>query len=681
MIGDPPMHRLAIFFLCTPCVLFAQLRDASPKPEAAQAESSSPILPAPTMGWVLDRGTEVIFPAFGQAPLLAAGHGPFPGEARDGAGNIDGPALLGAMATGETFPDYVLDNPSDVSHAAGTTVMLLCGRVNNWLPANGGGLLAIEAAGRWNVDKPGEWGLSLVSSISPFAVKVDGKWVYAKQAPTPGSFARFGPVYAFPPPLSNTPVCVWAFYDTSVSGSTTAPEISVAYDDGPASAPVVLDAKVGLRGIFFGKLKPMQINFGGLGADLGMLFIWQGAAAERLFQHPVRRAYWNGGLRSSIASGFQTPPWSELSVTKLNPHPIALGGDAQDNVRALPYPSFTRTTAFAHYSVTTAPGTPFLAVRYQLGNVVEAPQAYSVSFAVDGHSIGYDQPWTYGTNYRSIPLPQDGNSHTLDLRNGFARSNGNYAAPDTGSFGGGGFIDAVAVPKGYSLTVNHPVPASVAVVFSHSVATADDAGTAPYEGQGAQSSVAWPVLARAAKAFGTEGVVDESFGGELMANNCWTLAECNAYIAKVKTAQPNIALGFVAQMHNDFEHGPAAYGECLPQYEQTLTNFIRTWSALLPDVPLYVGSDTLESAKLETWTDGCSPALLTPDWRNGIESTVEDYASSNNAAWLHFVDMTPWLPQSEITSNGLHPTVKGHILICQAVAAYFRQPVTCGVPQ
>lgn len=677
------MHRLALLFLCTPGFLLSQVRNAPA--DAVQAESTTLTVPAPTFGWVLDRSAQAILPAFGSGALVASGTGAFPGQVLDGAGNIDGSALLGASPLGRPTQSYVLNNPFVASLSNQTTVFLLCGREDNWLPGTDGALLPVEAGARSNVSKPGEWMLRLVSNISPFAVEVNGTWEYAKAPSAPVAFVPFAPTTAYPPPLTNAPVCLWAFYDVSVDGSPSAPQISVAYGDGLAGAPVTLEETVSARArqspLPPEILKPIEVDFGGLGVDLGTLFLWQGAAAEALFQKPLRAAYWNSGLRTSIASGFQTPAWAGLSVTNLNPQPIALGGDAQDNVYAVPYQEFTRTTAFAHYSVTTAPGTPFLAVRYQLGNAVQVPQAYSVSFTLDGNSIGYDQPWTYGTNYRSIPLPQDGNSHTLDLRNGFARSNGNYAAPATGSFGGGGFIDAVAVPKGYSLVVNHPVAASVAVVFSHSVAIADDAGTAPYRGQGAQSSVAWPVLAHAAKAFGTVGVVDESFGGELMANNCWTLAECNAYIANVKRAQPNIALGFAAQLKNDFFHGRAAYGECLPQYEQTLINFLRAWTAQLPGVPLYIGSDTLSSAEVEAMTDGCSPSLPASDWRNGIESTVEDYASSNNAAWLHFVDMTPWLPQSEITSDGLHPTVKGHILICQAVAATFNQPVTCSVPQ
>jgi hypothetical protein len=525
------------------------------------------------------------------------------------------------------------------------------------------------------VTKPGEWGMSLVSSISPFAVMSEGQWVYANPPPAPPRFEAFGSESAFPPAATNAPVCVWGLFDTTVVGSKSSPSISVAYDDAPAGKPVRMSVSVSNSN------QPLQVPFGSLGADVGTLFVWQGPTAERLLQQSVRAAYWNDGLRNSIASHFQTPAWSDLVVKRLNPQPIASGGDSQDNVWAIPYQSCVRTSPFAHYSVETSPGTPFLAVRYQLCDDVESPPAYSVSFGLDGKYFGYDQPWRYGTNYRVLPLPQDGKSHTLDLRNGYTRGNSDYADPTSGTFGGGGFIDAVAVPKDFSVTVNHPAVQSVAMVLSHSVATADEAGANPYLAQGAQSSVAWPVLARAAHAFGTASVVDESFAGELLANNCLTQSDCNAYIAALKTAQPHIAVGFLSRMSNDFYHGRDAYGECLPQFQQTLLNLFRAWATGLPGVPLYVGSDIRESAANEALTDGCSAPLKLADWRAGIDIAVQDYVRASGADWLHFVDMTPWVPQSDLAASGLHPTVKGQVEICQAVAALFNRQVTCSVPQ
>lgn len=683
------MRWLAIVLLGVPVMAVAQVQDATSTPIAAQAEAALPIPPAPVLGWVLDRSAETIPPVFGSASLTEIGSGLMPSQAMDGAGNIDGPALLGSNTSSPMVHSYGLQNPLLASLSAGTTVFLLCGRPDYWLKAPGSGLLLPEPrvgwSPMWNVEKPKEWGLRLLSSVGVFGVTVNGTVAYANDPAPPENYLPFGALTEYPVPNSNTQVCLWAFYDTSVDGSTSKPQISTAYGDGPMSTPVVLggsaDAAHSLTSTVTASSSPLDVVFGQLGEDLGTLFIWQGAAAESLFHQTIRAAYWNGGLHSSVTSRFQTPAWSSLSITTLNPQPIARGGDAQDNVWATAYASFVRTTAFAHYSITTAPGTPFVAVRYQLGNSVQTPNSYSVSFLLDGQYMGYDQPWRDGTNYRAIPLPQDGKSHTLDLRNGFARANGNYAAPTTGTFGGGGFIDAVAVPKGYAVHINHPVPESVAVVLSHSVANADEAPSAPYEDQGAQSSVAWPVQARAAGAFGTASVVDESVASLLMANNCWTQAACTAYIATVKAAQPNIKVGFVAQLLNDFFHGRAAYGECLPQYERTMQHLFIAWSAEFPGVPLYVGSDTLTSAALENYTDGCTPELHLSEWRSGIESTVENYAETNKATWVHFVDMTPWVPQSELVASGLHPTVQGQVGLCQHVAALFNQSVTCGVPR
>ncbi len=449
----------------------------------------------------------------------------------------------------------------------------------------------------------------------------------------------------------------------------------MAYDDGPAGTPLRLPQPIGLSTV------PLEVLLGRIGADLGTLFVWQGTAAHELFQQPVRSAYWNGGLRSSIGSQFETPDWNSLTITALDPRPIALGGDSQDNSHSDSYPTFVRSSPFAHYSVTVSAGTPFLAVQYQLGNDPFGPAEYSVTFRLDGEYMGYDQPWRYGTNLRSIPLPQDGRAHTLDLRNGYVRGNGNYGSPTKPLLGGGGFITAVAVPKGHRVTVNRPVPKSVALVLSHSVAVAELAGTVPYNGQGTQSSVAWPVLAREVRAFGTTSVVDESYGGELLANECRSQNDCNNYLATIKAAQPHITVGFVVRMLNDFYHGQVTYKECLPQYQKNLGYLFTAWKAEYPGAPLYVGSDIRQSALHEAGTDNCTPALTLADWRAGIESAVNDYQSTNDSSWLHFVDMSDWVPQTDLLSGGVHPTTKGQLEICQAVAAYFRQPVRCSIPQ
>jgi hypothetical protein len=105
------------------------------------------------------------------------------------------------------------------------------------------------------------------------------------------------------------------------------------------------------------------------------------------------------------------------------------------------------------------------------------------------------------------------------------------------------------------------------------------------------------------------------------------------------------------------------------------------WSNELPGLPLYVGSEIREAPGREAETDGCTPAMKLADWRAGIESAVTAFAAQNNADWLHFVDMTGWVPQDELVIDGMHPSVEGHIEMCQAVASYFHQPGNCGVPR
>jgi hypothetical protein len=678
------LHRSLFAFLALlPAAALAAQSTGPVSGANAQSVQISPpaALPKPTLGWILENNS-IIAPVFGNASFEISSGRPAPSIAMDGAGNIDGAALIGSapanrsVTEDQPVADFALKNAAAATLLDQTTVLLLCGREDNWLWQSNGALLPVQATRkRWSVTKPGEWGLSLASTISPFAVVSNGALVYANAPPLPTQFKSFASGHYFPPRGANAQVCVWGFYDTAVEGSTSEPAISVAYDDGPRSASVTLTQPV-LAGT-----SPVEVIFDQVAADLGTLFIWQGKDAEAMFQQARRASYWNGGLRKSIASQFDTPDWDALQGTLLDPRPIALGGDAQDNVWAVAYPGFKRTSPFAHYSVTTSPGTPFLAVRYRLGTTKLDPIEFSVSFLLDGEYMGYDQPWRFGTIIRSIPLPQDGRSHTVELRNGFTRGNGDYAAPTMGEFGGGGFIDAVAVPAGHKVTVDRPEPESVALVLSHSVAVGDFAGSYPYRGQGPQSSVAWPVQARGARAFGTSNVVDESYGGELLANECWTPAECNSYIAAIKKAQPRIKVGFVARMINDFFHGRSTFDECLPEYEQTMQNLLNAWARELPGVPLYVGSDIREAAGWEAGTDDCRPAMKLADWRAGIESTVNAYAAQHNADWLHFVDMSDWVPQDELVFDGIHPNVEGQIKMCQAVVKYFHQPGTCGVPR
>lgn len=675
-IRRSPTRLFGILLFIVPfsssCGVAAQEPDSCTR--AANLETSPSIaIPRPTAGWILRNDGVTIHPVFGDAALGSVGAGAGPSVAADGAGNIDGAALIGGVPAGGPVTSYALDSAADGSLSSGTTVLLLCGRENHWISASNGRILPVEQQSDWNVFKPGEWGLSLASSISPFSVESGGRMTYANAPSPPSSFLPFPLLPGFPPQV-NAQMCVWGLYDTSIKGSKSNPEMSVAYDDGAASVPLKLNGPVKASG------SPLEIVFNQLGADIGTLFLWQGSAAERLFQQPVRAAYWNGGLRKRLATGFATRDWGGLTIAQLDPRPIALGGDAQDNIWAVQYDGFVRTSPFAHYSVTTPPGTPFLAVRYELGNIQYRPYQFSISFLLDGVYMGYDQPWRQGTNIRSIPLPLDGRSHTVDLRNGFTGSD-NYADPGSDGFGGGGFIDAIAVPPGFKVRINRPKPASVALVLSHSVAVGELAQGLPYLDQGPQSSVAWPVQARAANAFGTESVVDESYSGEMLVNDCPTLQACTAYLAAIKAAQPHVAVGFVARMLNDFYHGQTSHGECLPQYEESLQSLISAWDTEFPGVPLYVGSDIQQSIYNETLTDGCTPALHMSDWRTGIEDAVLGYSAGSGADWLHFVDMSQWVTQDELVFDGIHPGVEGQVRICAAVAHLFHPSATCGVPR
>lgn len=185
------MRRFVLFLLCFPASVIGQVLDPLPQQTMAQSEATPPIPPAPAFGWVLDQSAPVIPPAFGAASLTGIGLGSLPSQAPDGAGNIDGPALLGQSEINPLVQSYALQDPVQGSLSAGTTVILLCGRQNYWLSAPGGGLLPVQAGGEWNVQKSGEWGLRLVSSIGDFGVANNGTWIYAKSPTPPENFVPF----------------------------------------------------------------------------------------------------------------------------------------------------------------------------------------------------------------------------------------------------------------------------------------------------------------------------------------------------------------------------------------------------------------------------------------------------------------------------------------------------------
>src|SRR5580698_9851913 len=132
--GSASMRSYAALLLFLPVLAAAQ----QPEPADTDAVAVSPVIPHPTMGWILESNGASIQEQFGSEPLESSKTAATPALARDGAGNIDGAALAGGLPSGGIVNRYALSDAGDGTLAEGTTVMLLCGRENNWLRSASG---------------------------------------------------------------------------------------------------------------------------------------------------------------------------------------------------------------------------------------------------------------------------------------------------------------------------------------------------------------------------------------------------------------------------------------------------------------------------------------------------------------------------------------------------------------
>jgi hypothetical protein len=187
--GSSSIRSLVVLLFALPSVVAAQEPASIPAEDAESAAASlSTVPPRPAMGWVLESNQAAIPAEFGPAALESSGAGASPAVALDGAGNIDGAGLLGGLPSGTLLGSYALKSADQATLQAGTTVILLCGRLNSWLRYPNGALLPTAAPAKsFSVTKPREWGVNLISAVSPFAVVVGGQWKYASAPPVPAS--------------------------------------------------------------------------------------------------------------------------------------------------------------------------------------------------------------------------------------------------------------------------------------------------------------------------------------------------------------------------------------------------------------------------------------------------------------------------------------------------------------
>lgn len=635
-----------------------------------------------------------------------------------------------------------------------TTVLRFCYRPDPWMHNTAGALLSTVGNAAF---KSGEWYFDVSNTTVHSAThKVGGfgaSEVTSVVAAKPSSEQYFGNATAYPG-VNPADYCEWLFYDTgagTLGGTTGAPVVAGSFNDGPIGTPVTLGAALSTGTAF-------RVASNLVGADSHTLTIWTGAAAGKMFNQSLRSLEWNNGMNSNVFNNFIQPAWSQLSKTYLNPAPIALGGDAIDNVTAQQYPattnSFTdaggnytitlpgwvRTSPFATYSVTVtnATGTqspPEVCFRSQQGSgLAQSLQDLSqlqrfISYDIDGTYANYSTPANYGTNYLCIALTTTVASHTIRLFNGTtvaAVFTNPYATATPIS--GGPFIDAVGVPKGYVVTVNH-ITASSGLTwgYGHSVMAGHGTQQLPGYNTGVSNTSSWFAMSRKLGAFGggtsaynagTWSAVCDCYGSRLAWSDFPTPTAATSYMTALKLAQPNLTQGIVEDLINDRFHGPGSSNqECLVpatnwanSFMATEANLVNAWHVAFPTLPLYIGSDIVQASSAESSVDGCTYSSGTVTNLNTIialgtlnsEPTAPSCTTSgcNYAAWrrvlynsvanptnstvqlfynltapssglIHPWDMTGCVTQAQIGADGIHPGVQGHVGITACVQTLF----------
>lgn len=635
-----------------------------------------------------------------------------------------------------------------------TTVLRYCYRPDPWMHITGG--TALPTAGN-SAFKSGEWYFNVANSTAHSATHQVGGFGAAEVtpvvAPKPSSEQYFGNSTPYP---AGAPAdyCEWLFYDTgagTLGGTTGAPVVAGSFNDGVIGTPVTLGAALSTGTAF-------RVASASTGADSHTLTIWTGASAGKMFSQSLRSLEWNNGMNSNVFNNFIQPAWSQLSKTYLNPAPIALGGDAIDNVTAQQYPAtsnnftdaggnytitmpgWVRTSPFTTYSVTVtnATGTQSpseVCFRSQQGTgLAQSLQDIGqnlrfVSFDIDGVYANYSTPANYGPNYLCIGLTTTVASHTIRFFNGTTIA-AVYTLPYATAtpISGGPFIDAIGVPKGYVVTVNH-LTATTGLTwgYGHSVMAGHGTQQLAAYNTGVATTSSWFTMSRKLGAFGggtsaynagTWSAICDCYGSRLIWSDFQTPTMATAYMAALKLAQPSITRGIVEEVINSRFHGPNSTNQlCLVpatnwanSFMATYANLANSWHVAWPSFSLYIGSDIVQSSGNEASLDACTyssgtvtnlntiialgalnseptaPSCTTSGcnyaaWRRVLYNSVQNPTNSTvqlfynltapSSGLIHGWDMTGCMTQAQIGADGIHPGVQGHVGITGCVQTLF----------
>jgi hypothetical protein len=661
-----------------------------------------------------------------------------------------------------TSPDHGAGSYTGFTAASGsvatlgttTTVLRDCHRPNPFFHTTAGGSLSVVG----NTDfKSNEWYFSLASTAVHAANHQVGAFgasaVTTVSAPMPASNQYFGNITSFPGSYPGD-FCQWLFYDTGLGGlggTTGAPVVAGAFNDGVMGSTTTLAAPLSTAtALIYGSTS--------FGQDSGSLTIWTGAAAGQMFNQTLRSQAWNNGMGSNIFQNYIMPTWAQLNKVYPNPTPIALGGDSIANVTAQAYPAtsaaftdaggnytlslpaWVRTSPFTAYEVSVTSNSvpvkspPYVCFRSQQGSGALlslqdiGPTLRFVGYDIDGVYGGYMSPSSYGTTYRCIALPS-GTTHKIRFYNGTTIASVYTSAnvyQSATPIGGGPFVDAIGVPKGYTIKINHPAtPTTLTYVYGHSVAAGHGTSNGPAYNQGSPTNSSWFMMSKKLGLFGggagsyaagTSDAICDCFGSRLLWNDFGTSVGATSYMTAIKNAQPGITQILQEAVINDRFHA-SANNECLVPSASNVNsfmaaeaNFVNSAHVAFPTDPIYISSDILQTSANEASLDGCNytsgtvtnlntilalgtlaseptAASCTTSgcnyaaWRrvlynsvqNPTNSTVQLYYSLTNptAGVSHGLDWTGCMTQAMIGSDNIHPTVLGMVGIAGCNATTF----------
>ena len=515
---------------------------------------------------------------------------------------------------------YISAAPTDFSLTGAYTVLAFL-RCDPW-QVNPAGSIITCATGDTDVAKFKEW------YEGPLAV---GVYPGASSTPTTGTLPDTSTalwsgyhlgVYATK--------AVWLYYSPSISGTggSTPWGFTYAVNDQAESSPVLLSAAV----------TPQSANylriFGAGGSAMwisGGPYFFQGHLTQA-----QRAQIFNGGA-------FQSPPlWNDANLSSMTQYtfqPADWYGEAWN-------PAFSQTmttggsnsnlTGLMHYAQSTTrvvTDAPFIVIAANPGNTAQpgpqlGPGNFAIQVRVDGHvlqsnGVGgceFNVFTAVTTNYFRCKLPNDGATHTLDIKHGFVIGyNTAYTASNLYSLLGGLFIQSVYYPQGTTtFYVTTPSITSTAVLFADSIPSGAGVNVSPHDSL--QEQMMWNT---GSNPFGGADIQLAGFGSALITTDCPQTtgstaisASCKAFVDNIYTKIPTTKILYLQRKVNDYAHGcslptPTGLGQALAAMNNIMAEAVSNYASTTFYMVM-MGNASLGS------TDGCNSTSNPAITVNGV---------------------------------------------------------------